>query len=50
MISGQREHTEALQGRDVEPIFEEVKMKDRQKLDRLVLEAIGLDRKRYLKP
>ncbi|MDP2931898.1 MAG: hypothetical protein Q8O05_05310, partial [Chloroflexota bacterium] len=30
--------------------FEEVKMKDRQKLDSLVLEAIGLDPAKYLKP
>jgi hypothetical protein len=36
--------------RQVNPIFEEVKMKDRQKLDKLVLEALGLDPKRFLKP
>jgi type I restriction enzyme M protein len=35
--------------RPVQSIFEEVKMKDRQKFDCLVLEAIGLDAKRYLK-
>jgi len=34
----------------IKPIFEEVKMKDRQKLDKLVLEALGLDPKEYLKP
>jgi len=39
-----------LQTRPILPIFEEVKMKDRQKLDSLVLEAIGLDPKKYLKP
>jgi len=31
-------------------IFEEVKMKDRHKLDSLVLQALGLDPKKYLKP
>lgn len=36
--------------RPIKPIFEEVKMKDRQKLDKLVLEALGLDPKIYLKP
>jgi len=36
--------------RQVKPIFEEVKMKDRQKLDKLVLEALGLDPKKFLKP
>ena len=36
--------------RKVEPIFEEVKMKDRQKLDKLVLEALGLDPKKFLEP
>jgi hypothetical protein len=36
--------------REVKPIFEEVKMKDRQKLDKLVLEALGLDPKNFLKP
>lgn len=45
-----KEHTEELQERDVESILEEVNMKDRQKLDSLVLEAIGLDPKKYLKP
>jgi type I restriction-modification system DNA methylase subunit len=35
--------------RPTNPIFEEVKMKDRQKLDSLVLQALGLDPKRYLK-
>ena len=41
---------EQLSTRPILPIFEEVKMKDRQKLDSLVLEAIGLDPKKYLKP
>ncbi len=36
--------------RPIKSIFEEVKMKDRQKLDSLVLEAMGLDPAKYLKP
>jgi hypothetical protein len=32
------------------PIIEETKMKDRQQLDILILEALGLDSKTYLKP
>jgi len=36
--------------RKVKHVFEEVKMKDRQKLDKLVLEALGLDPKKFLKP
>ncbi len=36
--------------RPVKPIFEEVKMKDRQVLDSAVLEALGLDPGKYLKP
>ncbi|MCK4223921.1 MAG: SAM-dependent DNA methyltransferase [candidate division Zixibacteria bacterium] len=36
--------------RKVEPISEEVKMKDRQKLDKLVLEALGLEPEKFLKP
>ena len=36
--------------RPIKPIFEEVKMKDRQRLDRLVLKTLGLDPKQYLKP
>jgi len=39
-----------LSKRPIKPIFEEVKMRDRQKLDRLVLKALGLDPKQYLKP
>ncbi len=39
-----------LAGREVKPIFEEVKMKDRQKLDSLALEAMGLDPAKYLQP
>lgn len=41
---------EQLLTRPIKPIVEEVKMKDRQKLDTLVLEAIGLDPREYLKP
>lgn len=41
---------DALLTRPIKPIFEEVKMPDRQKLDSLVLEALGLDPKKYLKP
>ena len=41
---------EQLLTRPIKPIVEEVKMKDRQKLDSLILEAIGLDPKKYLKP
>lgn len=36
--------------RPIKPIFEEVKMKDRQALDSAVLEALGLNPKKYLKP
>ena len=36
--------------RPIKPIFEEVKMKDRQKLDSLVLEGMGLDPAKYLQP
>ncbi|MDP2167894.1 MAG: N-6 DNA methylase [Thermodesulfovibrionales bacterium] len=36
--------------RPIKPIFEEVKMKDRQALDSAVFEALGLDPKKYLKP
>lgn len=36
--------------RPIKAIFEEVKMLDRQKLDRIVLEALSLDPKKYLKP
>ncbi|MBI5213531.1 MAG: N-6 DNA methylase [Nitrospirae bacterium] len=36
--------------RPIKPIFEEVKMKDRQALDSAVLEALGLDPKKYLNP
>jgi len=41
---------EALWIRPVKPIYEEVNMKDRQKLDRLVLQVVGLDPKKYLQP
>jgi type I restriction-modification system DNA methylase subunit len=36
--------------RPIKSIFEEAKMKDRQALDIAVLEALGLDPKKYLKP
>ena len=36
--------------RPVKPISEEVSMEDRQRLDRLVLKALGLDPEQYLKP
>lgn len=39
-----------LESRPIKSIFEEVKMKDRQKLDNLVLQAMGLDPEKYLKP
>jgi len=36
--------------RPIKSALEEVKMKDRKKLDSLVLQALGLDPKKYLKP
>jgi len=39
-----------LSHREIKPIFEEVKMADRRKLDSLVLEAMGLDPAKYLQP
>ncbi len=36
--------------RPIKAIFEEVKMPDRQRMDSLVLEVLGLDPKKYLKP
>lgn len=39
-----------LADREVRPIHEEIKLKDRQKLDSLVLQSMGLDPKKYLKP
>jgi hypothetical protein len=41
---------DSLLTRPIKPIFEEVKMPDRQSLDSLALEALGLDPKKYLKP
>jgi hypothetical protein len=41
---------QSLANRPIKSVFEEVKMKDRQKLDSLVLEAMGLDPAKYLKP
>ncbi|MCL4537261.1 MAG: SAM-dependent methyltransferase [Nitrospirae bacterium] len=49
-LSRQKKLLEALQHRNIKSIFEEVKMKDRQALDSAVLEALGLDPKKYLKP
>ena len=49
-LSEKKNLLEALQYRNIKPIFEEVKMKDRQALDGVVLEALGLDPKKYLKP
>lgn len=50
VLTKQKKFIEALQKRNIKPIFEEVKMKDRQALDSAVLEALGLDPKKYLKP
>ena len=36
--------------RSIKAIFEEIKMPDRQRMDSLVLKALGLDPKKYLKP
>ena len=36
--------------RPIKPIFEEVRMKDRQRLDSIILKAIGLESEKYLKP
>ncbi|WP_420264697.1 HsdM family class I SAM-dependent methyltransferase [Candidatus Magnetominusculus dajiuhuensis] len=49
-LSKQNKSFETLQNREIKPIFEEVKMKDRQSLDSAVLLALGLDSKKYLKP
>ena len=49
-LNRQKKLIEKLQQRLIKPIFEEVKMKDRQELDSLVLEALGLEPKKYLKP
>jgi hypothetical protein len=45
-----RDAFDGILNRPIRPIFEEVKMKDRQKLDSLVLEAMGLDPAKYLQP
>ena len=45
-----KDNFDALLNRPIKSVFEEVKMKDRQKLDGLVLQALGLDPKKYLKP
>jgi hypothetical protein len=39
---------QTLKCRDIKPIAQEIKQKDRQALDTAVLEALGLDPKRYL--
>ena len=41
---------DALSKRQIKPINEESKLRDRQKLDRLILQALGLDPAKYLKP
>jgi len=41
---------DSLLARPITPVFKEVTMKDRQKLDALVLKALELDPKKYLKP
>lgn len=41
---------DTLLSRPIKPVFDEVKMKDRRSLDGLVLKALGLDPKKYLKP
>ena len=40
----------SVSSRLVKSVFDEVKLKDRQKLNSLVLEALGLDPKKYLQP
>lgn len=55
-LFSKKEETELLKAfnsilqRPIKPISQEVKMKDRQKLDKLVLKALGLDLKKFLKP
>ncbi|MCG6551883.1 MAG: N-6 DNA methylase [Candidatus Magnetominusculus sp. LBB02] len=49
-LSKQNKSFETLKKREIKPIFEEVKMKDRQALDSAVLEALGLNSKMCLKP
>jgi hypothetical protein len=41
---------ENLLTRPIKSVFEEIQMKDRQKLDSLVLQALGFDPKKYIKP
>lgn len=41
---------ETITSRPIGTVFNEIKQKDRQELDKLVLEAIGLNPKKYLKP
>jgi type I restriction enzyme M protein len=41
---------DALLTRPIKAIYEEIKMPDRQRMDSLVLEVLGLDPKKYLKP
>ncbi|MBF0516465.1 MAG: hypothetical protein HQK97_05005 [Nitrospirae bacterium] len=48
-LSKQNKSFEALKNREIKSIFDEVKMKDRQSLDSSVLEALGLEPKKYLK-
>lgn len=49
-LSKHKRLLETLQKRDIKSIFDEVKEKDRQALDSLVLKTMGLDPKKYLKP
>lgn len=48
--TGEKQGYTGLLERPIKPIFEEVKMKDRQQLDSLILDTLGLDPKKYLKP
>ncbi len=41
---------DSFKNRDIESIFEEVKRRDRQELDALVLKSLGLDPSKYLQP
>jgi type I restriction-modification system DNA methylase subunit len=49
-LSKRKEVLETLNQRKIKSIFEETQIPDRQRLDSLVLDALGLDPKKYLKP
>jgi hypothetical protein len=49
-LSKKNKSFETLKNREIKPIFEEVKLKDRQSLDSAVLLSLGLDPKKYLYP